>query len=507
MRQQILGSPDGPVEVPRAQAKVAEDKPAKDPAPYSDCRRNRNAPSHVQVFCPISCNMRRSVSGSCEERIVRALRKNLQLGLCLILATLAAASMWFYVDRILVTYQVTDAAEHDRPRGNLSDLYPRWLGARELLLHGRNPYSQDINLETQKGYYGRALDASRPDDPKDQQGFAYPVYVVFILAPLIGLSFHDVQIIFGWLLIVLTAGSVLLWLGALRWRWPVLAVAIAMMLTLGSVPAVQGIKLQQLSLLVAALLAASGACVASGYLFCGGALLALATIKPQLAWPVIAWLLVWALSDWKARRRLLVGFAATMGALLIGAEIVLPGWWRMFLQAIRQYHQYTHNESVLDQLFNWMIGRFGGDILAALSVLIAGLALWTVRKQPASSAEFGRALALVLALTVLIVPMYAPYNQVLLLPAILSLVREWPALVIASRAARIVYAATALAFAWQWIATIALTVTWFASPVEALKMWKLPFYATFTLPVLVFVLALLSANINSDVLRFRKMAE
>ncbi len=433
--------------------------------------------------------------------------KGLQLGLFLILATLAAASMWFYVDRILVGYQVADAAEHGRPRGNLSDLYPRWLGARELLLHGRNPYSREINLETQKGYYGRLLDASRPDDPKDQQGFAYPVYVVFILAPLIKLSFHDVQIIFRWFLIGLTAASILLWLRALRWRLPLLAVAIAMVLTLGSVPAVQGIKLQQLSLLVGALLAASGACVAGGYLFSGGALLALATIKPQLVWPAIAWLLVWALSDWKARRRLIVGFTATMGVLLVGAEIVLPGWWRMFLQGLRQYHEYTHNESVLDELFNWMAGRFGGDVLAVLAVLMAGLALWTVRKQPASSAEFGSALALVLALTVLILPMYAPYNQVLLLPTILSLVRERPALVVASRAARIVYAAATLALAWQWIASIGLTVTWFASPVEALKMWKVPFYATFTLPVLVFVLALLSASRQQSALRFRKSAE
>jgi hypothetical protein len=415
--------------------------------------------------------------------------------------------MWFYVERILVGYQVADAAEHGRPRGNLSDLYPRWLGARELLLHRRNPYGREITLETQKGYYGRVLDASRADDPKDQQGFAYPVYVVFILAPLIRLSFHDVQIIFRWLLIGLTAGSVLLWLRALRWRLPPLAVAIAMMLTLGSVPGVQGIQLQQLSLLVAALLAGSGACVASGYLFSGGVLLALATIKPQLAWPLIAWLLVWALSDWKARRRFLVGFTLTMGLLLIGAQVVLPGWGRMFLQAIRQYHEYTRNESVLDELFNWMAGRFGGDLLAVLAVLMAGLVLWTVRKQPASSPEFGRALVLVLALTVLIVPMYAPYNQVLLLPAILSLVRERPALVLSSRAARIVYAAVALALAWQWIASMGLFVIWLVSPAEVLNMWKLPFYATFTPPVLVFALALLSANHQQRALRLRESTE
>jgi len=415
--------------------------------------------------------------------------------------------MWFYVDHVLVAYQVADAAEHGRPRGNLSDLYPRWLGARELLLHGRNPYSQEITLETQKGYYGRLLDASRPDDPKDQQAFAYPVYVVFILAPLIRLSFHDVQIVFKWLLIGLTAGSVLFWLRALRWRLPALAVAIAMLLTLGSVPAVQGIKLQQLSLLVAAFLAGVGACVASGYLFSGGVILALATIKPQLAWPVIAWLLVWALNDWKARRRLVIGFSVAMAALLIGGEIVLRGWWRMFLNALSQYRQYTHNESVLDQLFNWLLGRFGGDLLAVLAVLICGIVLWAARKQPASAPEFRQALALVLALTVLIVPMYAPYNQVLLLPAILLLVRQRAQFAAGSRSVRLAYAAAALALAWQWIASMALSFTCLVSPVAALKMWKLPFYATFSLPVLVFTLALFSACYQRRALRFRESAE
>jgi hypothetical protein len=196
-----------------------------------------------------------------------------------------------------------------------------------------------------------------------------------------------------------------------------------------------------------------------------------------------------------------------MGILLIGAEIVLPGWLRMFLQALRQYREYTHNESVLDQLFNWMAGRFSGDILALLALFLCGRVLWTVRKSPASSPESGRALALVLALTVLIVPMYAPYNQVLLLPAVLSLVRDRTALIVTSPAARSVYAATALALTWQWIASMGLSVTWLVSPVEALKMWKLPFYATFTLPVLIFTVALLSANHQQRVLRLRESTE
>src|ERR1700722_3710676 len=205
----------------------------------------------------------------------------------LIVAMLAAASMWFYVDQILVPYQRSDAAAHQRPRGNLSDLYPRWLGARELLLHHRNPYGNDVTTEIQRGYYGRPLDRTRPEDPKDQEGFAYPVYVVFLLAPLIAVPFPLLQIVFYWFLAGITAASVWFWLRALRWRLPPVDVATCVLFTMGSFSAVQGIKLQQLSLLVAALLAASVTATVSGSLFVGGALLALATIKPQLAWPLV----------------------------------------------------------------------------------------------------------------------------------------------------------------------------------------------------------------------------
>src|SRR5678815_3305835 len=114
--------------------------------------------------------------------------------------------MWFYVQWVLVPYQKADAAAHGRPRGNRSDLYPRWLGTRELLLHHRDPYSPEVTRGIQSGYYGRPLDAGRMDDarfnePKDQQGCAYPQHVVILLAPTMGLLFPVVHIGLRWLLI------------------------------------------------------------------------------------------------------------------------------------------------------------------------------------------------------------------------------------------------------------------------------------------------------------------
>ena len=208
---------------------------------------------------------------------------------------LLMSGMMFYVQGILIPYQEKDATSHNRPRGNLSDLYPRWLGARELLLHGRDPYSPEITREIQAGYYGRPLEAGRPGEPSDQQAFAYPVYVVFLLAPTVGLPFSVVQTAFFWFLLALTTTSVALWLMLMNWR-PSRSIAAALaLLTLGSFAVIQGLKLQQLTLLVSGLIALSAALLSRGYLFLAGVLMAFVTIKPQLAIPSAGWFLIWAL--------------------------------------------------------------------------------------------------------------------------------------------------------------------------------------------------------------------
>ncbi len=406
----------------------------------------------------------------------------------LVAAMLASASTWFYINQILRAQQLADAAVHNRPRGNLSDLYPRWLGARELLLHHRNPYSADITREIQRGYYGRPLDPSRPDDPKDQQGFAYPAYVVFLLAPTVGLPFETVMNGFRWLLIALAAASAWLWLRVVHWKISCVAMFTLAVLMVGWLPMVQGIKLQQLSLLVAGLVAVCGAWLAAGQFFLAGVFLAFATIKPQLAWPLVLWLLAWAASDWRSRRWLVIGFGLVMALLLGGAEVLLPAWPRMFLAGLSQYHAYTQNQSVLVWLFGSVLGR----VLEVLSVTACAACVWRVRAESASTAAFGRAFALVLALTVLIVPMFAPYNQVLLVPAILVLVRDAisgePVLPIV-RLARMIGGILVI---WPWIATLGVTLSYpWITPAVRERVWPMPFYSNFLVPVFIFGLALL----------------
>jgi hypothetical protein len=112
---------------------------------------------------------------------------------------------------ILVPFERAEEGRSGSSRGNFSDLYPRWIGARELLLYGHDPYSPEVTREIQVGYYGRALDPARAADPKDEQRFVYPLYIVFFLVPFVHLPFEVVRYIFTLLLAALAAWAVSLW--------------------------------------------------------------------------------------------------------------------------------------------------------------------------------------------------------------------------------------------------------------------------------------------------------
>ena len=408
-------------------------------------------------------------------------------------AGLLAAAMWLWVQQIAIPHQQAEAAELGAPRGNLSDLYPRWLGARELLLNRRDPYSADLTREIQSGYYGRLIDPSRPHDPRDQQAFAYPVYVVLVLAPTVGLPFSIVQRGFLWFLVLLTAGSIPVWLHAVGWRISTRAKLVWILLTMGCFPAIQGFKLQQLTLLVAGLLAAAMYALAHRHFVWAGALFALATIKPQLAALVIVWLVVWMLGKWRERQALLWSFAACMAMLVVAGEVLLPGWIGEFRRATAEYYQYTGGgRSILDVALTPVWGR-------AVAVLVVGVVfafLWQVRKADEQSADFGYSLALVMAATLVVIPMFAPYNQLLLVPALMVIVRAIRPLWRRSRLSRFFVGITALSIFWPWIAAVLLVVAHTVAPGSGIqRAWALPIYTSLTIPITVLALLLVSRSV------------
>jgi Glycosyltransferase family 87 len=402
-------------------------------------------------------------------------------------ALLCAAGMWLYANRVLIRYQISDAAAHDRPRGNLSDLYPRWLGARELLLYGRDPYSPEVTREIQVGYYGRPLDPSRPNDPLDQEGFAYPVYVVFWLAPTIGLPFALLQKIFYCLLLLLSCAGTLLWLRMLRSSAPLWMQISLVALTLGSPAVMQGLKLRQITLLVAGLIAIAIALLVSDYQVAAGFLLAAASIKPQLVVLLLCWLAIWVIGDWRRRYRLAASFLATMTVLVAASEWYLPHWIPRFWKAIREYQHYTASASVMDNLFgspwSWVL-----ELLACTTVISI---CWRERRQPANTASFVFTVSLALAATVLIVPTCANYNQVLVIPAVLVLAKERHRIWRRSFTNRILFLIVGFLVLWPWLSSTTLVALSFLLPRATVdRAWALPFWTVIQIPVAVVALML-----------------
>jgi hypothetical protein len=345
-----------------------------------------------------------------------------------------------------------------------------------------------VTRDIQQGYYGRPLDPARPGDPKDQQGFAYPVYVAFCLAPTIHLPFEIVRKGFFWVLLGLSLAAVPLWLRVLRWFVPLWAQAGLVILTIGSLPVMQGLKLQQMTLFVVALLAIAMALLASDRPIAAGIVLALATIKPQLVWLLLLWLMIWTLADWRRRYRWVASFLFTMAILFAASEWYLPHWIPRFLQAVRDYRNYTDAVSIMDKLvpapWGWL-----PRVLATAATAHIG---WKNRRIAEHTPEFATTVSLVLAVTVIIIPSYALYNQVMLLPALLTLLRERQLIRNRNRSSRALLSLAAVLLLWPWLASVVLTGLSFVLPLETVETaWAVPFWTALPLPVVVATMVLI----------------
>jgi hypothetical protein len=394
--------------------------------------------------------------------------------------------MWFYVDHVYLGHQLTEAAAHDSPQGIFSDFYPRWRGTQELLLHHRNPYSPEVTRDIQIGYYGRPLDANRPGDPKDQMGFAYPLYVVFLIAPTITFPFSFVRFVVHWFFILLTALSIPFWSRAAKWQVSPVSTGILITLTLGTLPMVQGIKLEQLSLLVGGMVAVCALLLVRDSFVLAGVLLAFATIKPQLVLLMVAWLVLWACGNYGARKRFLWSFGMTMSALFAAAEFVMPGWVGQFVKALAAYREYTGRPvSILAVLTTPAVGL----LLSGLMLVVLAVVCWRARRACAGDPSFALVSALVLAVTVVVIPMTSLYNQILLLPAVLLIVRHGGFLWRKDPLTRLLCAISGLLMVWPWLAALTLSLGWVVLPADSVqKAWAAPLWTSMAIPVGVLML-------------------
>jgi hypothetical protein len=194
------------------------------------------------------------------------------------------------------------------------------------------------------------------------------------------------------------------------------------------------------------------------------------------------WLLMWSISGWHERRTFFWGFIIGMLFLVAAGEYVLPGWIGRFLTAIVAYRRYTENRSPLEVLTTARIGMLLTIILLAATMAVCR----RCRSYPVHSSPFPFVTALMLIATLLIAPTNAPYNHVLLLPAVLLILRSWKRLWSKNLWRRALCIVLAVVFGWPWLSSFCLMLAAiFLSPSTVQKAWVVPLWTSIALPFVV----------------------
>jgi len=107
---------------------------------------------------------------------------------------------------------------------------------------------------------------------------------------------------------------------------------------------------------------------------------------------------------------------------------------------------------------------------------------WRARNSPAMDDLFIWTTSLVLAANLLVIPTIAPYNQLLLLPGIFLLLRDWNKTDLVNSTVRALGWVAAGCLAWPWIAAAALASLSFCTPVVQ-RFWEVPLWTSIVVPI------------------------
>ncbi len=198
-----------------------------------------------------------------------------------------------------------------------ADFYTAWKAARAELIEHRSPYDPEVAREIQIDIQGHL---SQPGE--DQFAFSYPLFGLYLIAPLAFLSFDWAQAVwmgFNFLLALAAGLSVSprsrRWLGATFW----LFYPVSFALILGNFDLL--ISILWLFFLAQTIAQEqNGPKDAIGL----GLLLSITTLKPQFSWLFLIYTLLWVLS----RRAWKFGGGFLAGCLLLWLAPLLwhPNW-------------------------------------------------------------------------------------------------------------------------------------------------------------------------------------
>lgn len=319
---------------------------------------------------------------------------------------------WFLIALFLLLISAVESAAIQRtftsqlPSGN--DFYPRWAGAKALLLEGRDPYSPEVTADIEA-----ILDPLQTRT--NSFSFAYPLHVIFTLWPLVYVDYSWAQAIWmvclQWLIIA--SGVLLMRQGG----WPRTGVAAgtAIFAALFFYPAARAILLGQFTLHVLLFLILAVGALRQKRDGWAGFFLAATSIKPQMVLLVGLWLMLWAV---RRRRWRFVGSTLASGVGMLAASLLLfPRWPLSFIEDLGRYADRASGLNPLDVLAGALIPGGSAALrwaITAVLLLLMAWAWWRALRR-ADDALFDHALYWGITINLLVFLQTGSTNQILLL--------------------------------------------------------------------------------------------
>lgn len=317
-----------------------------------------------------------------------------------------------------------------KPFPGHNDFLSRWEGARSFWVDGLNPYGDEASLNIQEAIYGRAV-----VEGEDPGFFAYPMYTAFLVYPIVYVDYSWASAIWMTLLEAGLIGALLLSLNLFSWRPKPLMLGGLLLWTLFLYFSARGLLLGQPGHVVYFLHVLAIWALFKKHDRLVGVALALSTIKPQMGFLLVPFLLLWAL---RVRRGQVVGgFVVSFGLLMGLSFLLVPTWMSDWLAQIALYPSYTELGSPVwivakypwlgvDPITEkWIVSSgFGDMIQLIINALLAVFMLWTwldvlIRRK---SERFMWSVMVTILVTHLIAPRTAtPHYVVFIVPLIFYL--------------------------------------------------------------------------------------
>jgi|SRR5579863_1260977 len=379
------------------------------------------------------------------------------------------------------------------------DVYPVWLTTREWRAGHQDLYSGEMTRKIQTGLFGRPLNPSNPEDPPtDYRQFAYPAFTDLLLWPAELVDFPLLRLLLVVALPALTIASLRLWLLAVGWDFWDYRFGILAVLTLSSYQLLEAFFAEQPGLLVGFFLAGGMLALRRDRLALAGVLLSLTLIKPQMTLLAAAYLMLWSLSH-PSRRRLAIGFLASCAVLMAASLWIWPGWFGEWLAILFGYHRYAM-PPLVSVLLGESLSASAGKVLIGALIVAGGIFAWKNRRTDAGSPDFWLTLSLLLAITsVTLLPGQAIYDDIILIPGILIVWRDWRKLWAAGRIVRILLVLGCVAVFWQYAAACGLLLVQpllAAATFDSRAVFSLPIRTAASSPFAVLALLVCLARIN-----------